>query len=401
MAKRKFPEKGPQDDPKAETPDAPEVDTTTSDGADTPHGTEAETDTFDALALTEDARVEVEEVDPETFDEQEQEQESAAPPPPQPEPERRSIVPMIFAGIIAALAGFIAARSDILEPIFPGLASEAGVDPELVEQLNGTVAGLTERLDQSTEQIATLTTQVETLSQANAPTDLGPLEQQLAALSDRIDGLGSQAGTAPVVPSEAINAALSDLRATAAEQQDEIDRLLADARLARENAEASASSTLARAAVNRVLAAVDNGGPFAAALGDLEQAGVTDIPDALRTAAADGVQPLSELQASASDAARDALAAARAAEEGGGLGAFFERQLGTRSILPKEGSDPDAVLSRIEAAAREGRLGDALAEAEALPEAAQAALAPWLEQAQQRHEAVTAANALAQSLSAL
>jgi hypothetical protein len=146
---------------------------------------------------------------------------------------------------------------------------------------------------------------------------------------------------------------------------------------------------------------VDNGGPFATALGDLEQAGVTDIPDALRAAAADGVQPLSDLQAAAPDAARDALAAARAAESGGGLGAFFDRQLGTRSILPREGSDPDAVLSRIEAAARDGRLGDALAEAEALPADAQAALGPWLEQAQKRHDAVTAANALAERLSAL
>lgn len=308
---------------------------------------------------------------------------------------------MIFAGIIAALAGFIAARSDILEPIFPGLATQAGADPELVEQLKATVTDLSDRIDQSSEQIAVLSAQVETLSQAEAPTDLGPLEQQLATLSDRIDTLGSTSSTAPIVPDEAIDAALSDLRATAAAQQDEIDRLLDDARLARENAEASASATLARAAINRVLAAVDSGAPFAAALGDLEQAGVSDIPDALRAAAADGVQPLSDIQASAPDAARAALAAARAAEDGGGLGAFFERQLGTRSILPTEGSDPDAVLSRVEAAARDGRLGDALAEAEALPEAAQSALAPWLLQAQQRHEAVTAANALAQSLSAL
>lgn len=308
---------------------------------------------------------------------------------------------MIFAGIIAALAGFIAARSDILAPVFPSLATQAGADPELVEQLNGTVADLTERLDQSAEQITALTAQVETLAQANVPTDLGPLEQQITALSDRIDELGTLSGTATVVPDEAIDAALSDLRTTAATQQAEIDRLLSDARLARESAEASANATLARAALNRVLAAVDNGGPFSAALGDLGQAGVTDIPAALTSTAADGVQPLSELQATISDAARDALAAARSAEKGGGLGAFFERQLGTRSILPREGSDPDAVLSRVEAAVRSGRLGDALAEAEALPEAAQAALAPWLEQAQQRHEAVTAANALAQSLSAL
>ncbi len=318
-------------------------------------------------------------------------------PPPQPQPEKRSAVPLVLAGVITALAGFIAGRTDILDPIFPPRVS---ADPEVVAALNDTVADLTAQLDETTADLALLRTQVQD-QPAGVPADLGPLEQQIAELAERMDGLADRPASTTVVPEDAIDAALADLRATATAQQEEIDRLLADARLARENADTAASATLARAAMNRVMAAVDNGAPFAAALGDLEEAGVSDIPDILRSASVDGVQPLSGLQATVPDAARDALAAARQADGSGGLGAFFERQLGTRSILPQEGSDPDAVLSRVEAATRDGRLGDALAEADALPDAAKAALGPWLEQAQLRHDAVTAANALAERLSAL
>ncbi|WP_052249562.1 hypothetical protein [Tateyamaria sp. ANG-S1] len=403
MAKRKSPEKGPQKDTAADNTDA-------ADPKKIEEATQG-TDLTPDVAATEAVDLEAEDVDPKTATDDAKDQDElivqaepepepenvVAPPPPQPQPERRSALPLVFAGVITALAGFIAGRTDILDPIFPPRAT---ADPELVAELNNTVADLSAQLNEATSDISLLRTQVQDQSGA-APTDLGPLEQQIADLTGRIDALADRPATGAVVPDEAIDAALADLRGTAAAQQEEIDRLLSDARLARENADAAASATLARAAMNRVMAAVDNGGPFAAPLGDLQQAGVSDIPEVLRTTSADGVQPLSALQASIPDAARDALSAARQADGSGGLGAFFERQLGTRSILPQEGSDPDAVLSRIEAATRDGRLGDALAETDALPDAAKAALGPWLEQAQLRHDAVTAANALAQRLSAL
>ncbi|MEL6466348.1 MAG: hypothetical protein AAFQ58_15395 [Pseudomonadota bacterium] len=438
MAKRKRPEKGPQDDQPSDTP---EIDTEQSDKVDLSvdaaedlgtdlskdvmttdviEGEAEEVDIAEAEATAEpeaeileaeretEAEVEIGEQEFETLEPDPEPQSepvpAAPPPPPQPESERPSVLPLVFAGIITALFGFIAGRSEILDPIFPPRSTTVGADAELVEQLNNTVVDLTAQLDETNARVAALNSDIEALPEAlptAAPAetvDLGPLEQQVETLASRIDAISGQPA---VVPDAAIDAALADLRATATAQQDEIDRLLADARLARENAEASASATLARAAVSRVLAAVDNGAPFAAALGDLEAAGVTDIPEPLRATATDGVAPLATLQANIPDAARASLAAARSAEGGGGLGAFFERQLGTRSILPREGSDPDAVLSRVEAAARDGRLGDALAEADALPDAAREALAPWLERAQQRHQAVTAANALAQRLSAL
>ena len=65
---------------------------------------------------------------------------------------------------------------------------------------------------------------------------------------------------------------------------------------------------------------------------------------------------------------------------------------------PREGNDPDAVLSRAEAALREGRLTDALAELEALPEEGRAELSDWAGQAANRLAAVNAAQSLSETL---
>uniref|UniRef100_UPI0037C662F9 COG4223 family protein n=1 Tax=Roseovarius salis TaxID=3376063 RepID=UPI0037C662F9 len=100
--------------------------------------------------------------------------------------------------------------------------------------------------------------------------------------------------------------------------------------------------------------------------------------------------------------ARAALAAARdaAAREGdtGGLTGFLRTQLGVRSLEPREGDDPDAVLSRAEAAVGQGRLTDALAEIETLPDVARAELEDWTQRARQRLDAVAAARELSEEL---
>ncbi|WP_299377766.1 hypothetical protein [uncultured Tateyamaria sp.] len=313
-------------------------------------------------------------------------------------------MPLIFAGIIAAMAGFIAARAEILDPLLPPSMRTTANDTRLAEDLDDA----TVRLTAVETALAELPAPVEATPAPEV--DLSPVQADISALSDRIDTLAAQvqalqdrpAAVADVtVPAEAIDAALAELRDTASAQQAEIDRLLADVQTAQSDAQMAANAALARAAAARITAALQSGTPFADALADLEAAGQSDIPAALRDAAAEGVAPLSQLQADAPDAARAALAAARDSDTSGGLGGFLQRQLGVRSVEPREGSDPDAVLSRIEAAVRENRIGDALAEADALPEPARAALDPWLKQAQSRHDAVSAANALAERLSAL
>jgi hypothetical protein len=107
--------------------------------------------------------------------------------------------------------------------------------------------------------------------------------------------------------------------------------------------------------------------------------------------AATGLAPKADLTEDFDVLARDALSAARAAgptEEG--LGGFARSLLQARSLEPREGDDPDAVLSRIAAAVRTGDLKTALTEIEALPPEAAAALSDWSAQAQTRVDAEAA-----------
>ena len=71
-----------------------------------------------------------------------------------------------------------------------------------------------------------------------------------------------------------------------------------------------------------------------------------------------------------------------------------------RSLDPQEGDSPDAILSRAEAALRDGRLTDALAEIGSLPEQGRAELSDWVARAEMRQTAVAAAEQLTQSLTA-
>ena len=88
----------------------------------------------------------------------------------------------------------------------------------------------------------------------------------------------------------------------------------------------------------------------------------------------------------------------RSEETGGGVTSFLTRQLGVRSVAPREGDDADAILSRVGAAIDAGRISDALAEADTLPDGAKAPLADWMEQANLRLSAAREAEALASSL---
>jgi hypothetical protein len=80
------------------------------------------------------------------------------------------------------------------------------------------------------------------------------------------------------------------------------------------------------------------------------------------------------------------------------LAPFSNGSLVRRSVVPQDGDDPDAVLSRAESAVLDGRLADALTEIEALPDSARSVMGDWISQAETRHEAVRAAQALMTAL---
>ena len=328
---------------------------------------------------------------------------STSVPEPAPKERKRSVFfPMLLGGAIAAGLGFAASEYDVL-------GTRAQSAAELQSAMEAQQARIAE-LEARVEEPATLP---ESLPQVDALREeltasreaLSALQSQLAEIDSRLTTVEKQPATGGdnQVAVAAFEREMEALRASVAEQRSEIESLLENAQTAEEATAAAAEAARAQTAMTQMNAAISAGRPFEAPLAELQQAGVEDIPETLRESAAGGVVTLANLQARYPDAAREALATARAAvpEEGeGGFGNFLKRQLGARSVAPREGTDADAVLSRAEAAVRDGRLTDALAEIDTLPAPAQDAMAEWLADARGRQAAETAANELSQRLTA-
>ncbi len=210
------------------------------------------------------------------------------------------------------------------------------------------------------------------------------VQSEIAALRDE---LAAQA--AAIAEARAAAEAASQTVVAAKAAQDEAASQLAAA-------DAATRQARAEAAIAQLRAAIDSGTPLAPALDALAAAGLNP-PDSLRGDAA-GVPTLVALQQAFPEAARAALAAsAEVPADAGWAGkaaAFLRSQTHARSLAPREGSDPDAVLSRIEAAVREGDLSMAVAKVKALPEPAQASLAQWLDGARRREAAEQALRSL-------
>lgn len=308
--------------------------------------------------------------------------------------------PMVLGGVVAAGIGFGGALY-----LLPNLPAAW-----LPSQGEDMTAAFAEKLEAQTQEIAALKAQMADAGVNDAleaqVTDVsgqvsglagevaalkGPIEK-IAALETRLGALEkAPVASASPVAVEAYQREMEELRA-------EIGAMSAEAEAKRASAEMTAQEALQRSAMSQILTSLETGSSFAEAIESLSATGI-DVPEALVAQAA-GVPTVAGLSADFPAVAREALAAARTADgsESGGFGAFLKSQLGARSLEPREGSDPDAVLSRMEAAAREGRLGDVMAEAESLPEEAKAPLQDWLDAAKARQAATEAAEALSQTM---
>jgi hypothetical protein len=123
----------------------------------------------------------------------------------------------------------------------------------------------------------------------------------------------------------------------------------------------------------------------------------------LVAAAPYGVPTADALARAFPEQSRTALIAARTtstsqASSSNRVGDFLRSQLGMRSITPRAGNDPDAVLSRAEAAIQAGQVSNALSALTALPDSARTSMAGWIEQAELRQAAQLAVAALSQHL---
>ncbi|WP_432817291.1 COG4223 family protein [Sulfitobacter sp. JB4-11] len=312
--------------------------------------------------------------------------------PPAPQKSGSAFWPLVLGGIIAGVIGFIAAEMNVF-----GLRARN-------DTLSATVQAQADRIAQLED----------TVANAAAPEmpDVAPLQAELGTLNDTVAALGTKVeelANRPIVTTSgdvdvsAYEAQLGALQASVVAQKEELDQLLANAQSVEQATAEAARLAVIQGALTDIGAALTEGAPFSDALGVLSENGVDDIPAALSDTAEEGVPTLSALQSGFTGSARAALGAARSAgvQEGEeGFGGFLRRSLGARSVAPREGSDPDAVLSRAEAALRDGALGDALSELDTLPAAAQDAMGSWLSDARSRAAARDAAEDLSERLTA-
>lgn len=311
---------------------------------------------------------------------------------------RAGFLPLVAGGLIAAGLGYGAAQ---LWPLTKG--ADPAVQAELAA-LKADLARLSERPDPSTD----LAERITALEAASAP--------DLAPLAVRIDGLEQALSQLKTAPAPLDSTALAALQlqidalkqggipeAALADVQAAFDASLAEAE-ARLDAVKSAADAVAltsaqRAAVLQLRAALDSGTPYAGALSGLS--GV-EIPAVLAEHGATGLPSQQALRDAFPDAARAALDAALRANMGESwadrVSNFLLNQTGARSLTPREGSDPDAILSRAEAALAAGDLAAALTEIATLPPEAQAAMQAWTADAQLRQGAIEAVQSLSRAL---
>ena len=334
-----------------------------------------------------------------------------APPPPDARPAQggalRPFLGMVLGGVVAAGAGFGLARAlpDLL-PLAP-TADGQPADARLAEQA-AEIAILRDQIAALSAAPAADPALADRLTALESREDPAP---RLAALEDRLAALESAplADGSPALATRlnALQAEIAALRTTggqvpedvlAAAEQAEARLKQAEARAAElmQQAKAASDQATRAAALDRIRAALDSGAPYAGALPALQGA---EVPAVLADHAQTGLPTLPQLRASFPDAARAALESALRANMGESwtdrVSSFLRSQTGLRSLTPRDGDDPDAVLSRAEAALAQGRLADALAELDALPDAAKPALKDWAATATLRLSAESAVAALA------
>ncbi|MBO6897093.1 MAG: hypothetical protein JJ868_06935 [Shimia sp.] len=334
--------------------------------------------------------------------------ETAAPTPTAQNPERKGgFVPMVFGGVIAAVIGFGGAVY-FGDQLGLGADTDAALN-EMAAKLNAqddALAALNEKLAKTVDvsngaqaasgEAAALVAKMEEVLSAYT-TELGAVSEAVATLEARLTEIEKR----PL--SEGLNAAaiaayereVKDLKDLVAAQKAEAAEL-------KDKADLSAKAALARSSVTRIVAALDSGAPYRAAVVDLRSSTGEGVGAVLEDHADSGVITLAALIESYPEAARAALAKAREDKvdvgTGNKLGNFLKTQFGARSVEAREGTDTDAILSRAETALKAGDLAAALAELDTLAEGPKTVMADWVAQAQTRAAATQAAEDLAQTL---
>lgn len=313
--------------------------------------------------------------------------------PQEPNRRRGGFLAPVIGGALAAAAGYGLAQ---YVPNGWPLQDTTALEQQLATQTEA-IASLQARLaaveDAKVPDISPLMDTLATLNGRVAALETGPAEraEEIAALAQAVAALQARPDAAPQAGGEVPD----NITALAAEAEARLQEAEAQAVQMKAEAEVLIRAAIAQAAFGRLQAAVDSGAPFAAILPEL---GLT-VPEALQAHAETGLPSLASLRQTFPEAARLALEVALRANMGDSwterATSFFRSQTGARSLTPREGSDPDAILSRAEAALTAGDLASALDELAALPEPAHAPLTDWRAKAEARQAGLQALDDLA------
>lgn len=314
------------------------------------------------------------------------------------------VLPSIFGGAIAAAIGFGAAQ------IYPDgwpfgsdeqLVELQGQQSELGQRLTDTEASVFGLADQTTQSF----TSVESANKAVLE-ELAALKAEVAELREEL--AAKTVSENPELLSEELRATLESQKSEIARVQSELEQMSEVAQAQIQAAELDQARAVdaearaeARGAVNLIRSALGTGESFNDSLPVLAKA--LEVPDALTSVAADGVVVQSELQSQFPDLARAALSqtidTSSASTNADRLSLFLRDQFGMRSLAPRDGDDPDAVLSRVEESIRQGDLASAIAGLDALPDEGKRVFSDWVQAASSRMMALEALEDVSAELS--
>lgn len=288
----------------------------------------------------------------------------------------------LMGGALAAVIGFGGAIY-FKAAEWPIFNDGADVDAMFVEQAK-TIAALQAALDVAQTNSVTADEALGARIDALPTQSAAPLPDDVQAMLD-----------AQRAEMEALEANLEKMRSLTQDQ-------IATAQAQQESAAEAEARVKARGALNALRSALETGAPYASVIPDI--AAATNVPDVLSANAETGIPTAAAVEGQFADGARAALSASLKATAGDStterLTFFLKDQLGARSLTPRDGDDPDAVLSRAEAATKAGDLDTALTTIDALPEVGRAKLDDWAGVAATRRDALAAFEGLTDALNA-
>ncbi len=333
--------------------------------------------------------------------------------PREPDPAPRSGVPAAVGGVVAALFGFGLAQvvpngwplqgTDAIEAKIAEQAAIIAEQQAKLTQLGAALAALPATDPALAERLAAVEEAVAVpYDDADLAARIDAVETRLTAIAEiPADGSGVSAATIATLQADvaalrdSVSATGPDVTAAAEAAEARLAEAEQRAEALRAEAEADAARAETRSSLRQLDVALEAGGPFVSALPAFD---AVTIPAILSDNAATGLPTITDLQAAFPDAARAALAASLQANMGESwterVGSFLRSQTGARSLTPREGDDPDAVLSRAEAILAEGRPADSLTELAGLPPEGLAAMADWAALVQLHLDAQDAVQAL-------